>query len=220
MPLTQRQVVVLEESIVNYSFPTIYFDFVKNLRVDAGSMIALEGVVSKMLLSPIQQQVLYGLANVIYWGYANAGYQRYRVDKFLGDVRACQVERFQFMVASGRIPSLQQIKDLGMPHYSGVSFISKILAFLDPAKFCVLDLLLARLGNVPGVKAINRLKSTTQIRVTASNSDAYQKWCDECQAISGRYYSGKYRVVDIERGFFNLIQNRRLAAAQVIYHDA
>lgn len=220
MPLTQQQIDTLEDSIIGYAFPAIYFDFVKNTQINAGNMRALENAIFKMLISPHQQKTLHGLANIIYWGNANAGYQQYRVNRFLNGVTTHQIKQFQGMIVNGNIPTLRQIKNLRMPQYSGISFISKIVAFLNPAQFCVLDLLLARLGNVPGTKAIHSLSFTTQVGITANNSASYCQWCSECQAISNQYYNGQYRVVDVERGFFNLIQNGHLAAAQVIYNAA
>ena len=220
MPLTQQQVNTLQASILGYAFPAIYFDFVANTKIDAGNMVVLEGVISGMLLSPQQEQTKHGLANVIYWGNANIGYQSHRVNQFLKNITAAQLQQFQGMVANGNIPTLRQIKNIRMPEYSGISFISKIVTFLSPVQYCVLDLKLASLGKVPGVKAIHNLKVTTQVGVTANNSEAYYQWCNECQTISNQYYAGRYRVVDVERGFFNLIQNGPLRVAQDIYNAA
>ena len=107
-----------------------------------------------------------------------------------------------------------------MPQYSGISFISKILMFLNPNQYCVLDRLIAGLANQSGTKAMHNLKINTQLPVTIHNCQKYIQWCNECKKINCQYYSGKYRVVDIERGFFNLIQNGRLSNAQMIYNAA
>ncbi len=42
----------------------------------------------------------------------------------------------------------------------------------------------------------------------------------QCRAISNAYFNGQHRVVDVERGFFNLIQQGHLQLAQVIYAAA
>jgi len=215
--LTTQQVNDLETSINHYAFPPDYFDFINGTPMTARDMTVLEATINNMLLSACAQQVKYGLANVVYWGNANAGYQTHRTNKFLNGVTNQQIQQFQALVANGNIPTLQSVKQLRMPQFSGISFVSKIIAFIDPGNYCVLDLLLARLRNLPGQKALHGLTITTQIGVTRNNCAAYYAWCEECLAINNRYYGGRYRAVDIERGFFNFIQNDQLAYAQQIY---
>lgn len=218
--LTSQQINTLERSIRAYSFPAIYFDFASNVAKNAGNMRSLETIIHNMLTSKKQQQVKYGLANIIYWGNANAGYQKNRTCKFLNNVTAAQLQKFQIIVANQKMLSLRAIKKIGMPQYSGISFISKILMFLDPQQYCVLDRQIAKLANHSGTKAIHNLKINTQLPVTIHNCKIYDQWCNECQKISNQYYSGKYRVVDIERGFFELIQKKGLSNAQMIYNAA
>ena len=198
--LTKKQIGTLKKYIFGYSFPTIYFDFASNVEKNAGNMRSLETIIYTMLTSQKQQQVKYGLANIIYWGYANYGYKKYRTCKFFNNVTTAQLQKFQSIVANQKICSLQlqAIKKIGMPQYSGISFISKILMFLDPKQYCVLDLRIAKLANHSGTKAIYNLKNyATQLPVTTHNCAIYCQWCNECQKISKQYYSGKYRVVDI-----------------------
>ena len=101
-----------------------------------------------------------------------------------------------------------------------MSFISKILMFLDPAEYCVLDRQLAKLGAVPGERALHGLLFGTQIPVTAHNEAVYDAWRADCRRISTQYFGGGYRVVDVERGFFQLVQSARLVLAQRIYAAA
>ena len=219
--LTSKQINTLQKSILGYSFPAIYYDFASHVERNAGNMRNLEAIILKMLISHNQQQVRYGLANIIYWGNANAGYQKNRTCKFLMNVTAAQLRTFQSIVVSKKMLSLRAIKKIGMPQYSGISFISKILMFLNPNQYCVLDLRIADLANQSGTKAIHNLKiNKTQLPVTTRNCKIYDQWCDECQKISNQYYSGKYRAVDIERGFFDLIQHGGLSDAQMIYNAA
>ena len=107
-----------------------------------------------------------------------------------------------------------------MPQFSGISFISKILAFLDLVNYCVLDQQLARIANRGGARALNQLAQGQQLRVTANNQAAYDAWRNECAAISNAYFQGAYRVIDIERGFFHLVQTGQLQLAQAIYANA
>lgn len=219
--LTSKQINTLQKSIRGYSFPAIYYDFASDVQRNAGNMRCLETIIHNMLTSRKQQQVKYGLANIIYWGNANAGYKEYRTCQFLNNVTAAQLHKFQIIVANRKMLDLQAIKKIGMPQYSGISFISKILMFLDPEQYCVLDLRIAKLANPSGTKAICNLKNyATQLLVITHNCKIYDQWCNECQKISNQYYSGKYRVVDIERGFFDLIQKKGLSNAQMIYNAA
>ena len=227
--LTKKQISTLKRSIFGYSFPTIYFDFASNVEKDAGNMHNLETIIHNMLTSRKQQQVKYGLANIIYWGNASTGYKKYRTCQFLNNVTANQLQKFQNMVQNmvvkQKMLSLQAIKKIGMPQYSGISFISKILMFLDTKQYCVLDFHIAKLANRSGTKAIHNLKKYTKhpLPFTTHNCKIYYQWCNECQKISNQLsnqYYGNYRVVDIERGFFNLIQKGRLSDAQMIYNAA
>ena len=220
--LTKKQIGTLQKSIRGYSFPAIYYDFASHVEMNAGNIGSLETIIYNMLISQKQQQVKYGLANIIYWGNANAGYQKNRTCKFLNNVTAAQLQKFQSIVANQKMLSLRSIKRIGMPQYSGISFISKILMFLNPKQYCVLDFHIAKLANRSGTKAIHNLKKYTKhpLPFTTHNCKIYYQWCNECQKISNQYYSGKYRVVDIERRFFNLIQNKKLSSAQIIYNAA
>lgn len=218
--LTHQQISDLQESISGYSFPAVYYDFINELEITVNSMGEMEPVIREMLISEEPQIVKHGLANIIYWGNANAGYQMHRTRDFLSGTPIDKIESFQVLVSDNHIPSLTEVKNLKMKQYSGISFISKILAFLDPQNYCVLDLLLSRLQIVQSDKAISSLKLATQISVNRNNCDAYIKWCRECTSISARYFGGRYRAVDVERGFFNFIQTDQLEYAQKIYEAA
>src|SRR5262249_55407439 len=131
-----------------------------------------------------------------------------------------QIDRFRLLIATGGVPTLANIRTINMPEFSGVSFISKILAFLDPARYCVLDRGLTRLASVPG-RALHQLSVPgTQIQVTPRNERAYDAWRVECAEISAQYFGGRYRVVDVERGFFQLLQDGRVPLAQQLYAAA
>jgi hypothetical protein len=95
--------------------------------------------------------------------------------------------------------------------------------FLDPSDYCVLDQQLAKLRTPGSPKILNDLvfnQNATQIRITNHNESIYNGWCNECTEISQMYFQGTYRVVDVERGFFNLIQQNNLLDAQAIYNNA
>jgi hypothetical protein len=220
MALTERHRTTLENATREYEFPTTYYDFAAHAPVAAASLRALESTILSQLSSSNLTDVEHGLANVIYWGNVTAGYRDHRRNTFQTAVNAQQLARFQALVMAGRVPTLLQIRTLMMPGYSGMSFISKILMFLNPALYCVLDLQLLKLRTANGRGALNRIKHTTTIPLTAHNCAAYEDWRAECLHISATYFGGRYGAADIERGFFHLIQSNRIAEAQEIYNSA
>ena len=220
MSLTKVQVQELEDSINSYSFPLVYYDFDKQSKMVEKSMRCLEDRFRGMLNSNHNDQLRDGLANVVYWGNANAGYQMYRMQNFVNRVSVDHLEKFKVLIQAGEVPTLKEIGKIKMPQFSGVSFVSKVVAFLDPVNYCVLDLLLSKLSSAGSGNAISRLVVGNQIRITAVNCKAYTEWCGECAAINNEYYDGRYRVVDIERGFFNLVQKGDLTQAMELYRSA
>lgn len=220
VPLTNQQVASLQAAITHYGFPAVYFDFTVQRPVAAANMAAVEAHIHGQLTSANAQSVLHGLANVLYWGYAQIGYRDVRVNNFLAGATNAHAAVFQNLTAGRVVPTLRQIQDIHMPQFSGISFISKILAFLDPSNYCVLDQQLARLANGHGVRALNQLTQGQQIRVSANNQIAYDSWRQECAEISATYFGGAYRVIDVERGFFHLVQTGQLHLAQTIYANA
>ncbi len=223
MPLNPAQIAQLHEAITAYAFPSVYFDFNNGLEVEAQNMIEVEAVLAGQLRSQEVVTTKQGLANVLYWGYAQIGFRQNRIDDFMNNVSDQQIIDFQALITANNLPTMMAIKRIGLPQYSGISFISKILMFLNPVAYCVLDQQLTKLRTPDAPKILNELifgQHETQIRVTNHNETVYNGWCGECSAISQTYFQGKYRVVDIERGFFNLIQQNHLLDAQAIYNDA
>lgn len=218
--MNKIQVACLNAAIAGYKFPAVYFDFSGNMEVAATSMMAVEAHIHGQLTSAHQVSVVHGLANVIYWGYAQIGYRDFRVGRFMREIKSTHVVEFQKMVAGGVAPTMCQIKDIRMPEFSGVSFISKILAFLKPVSYCVLDQQISRIGSGNGPRALNILGRGPQLRITAKNQAVYDLWRNECTGISTAYFGGAYRAIDVERGFFHLVQTGQLKLAQTIYADA
>ena len=225
MPLDDRQQAELECAISNYTFPPVYYDWAAFQEVAAANVGELECVLRTLLISENPDRVRDGLANVLYWGYARIGYRDTRVRNLRTGITSGQIADFQALVrprgdpGAVRIPTLQEIAKLRMPEFSGISFISKILMFLDPCRYCVLDNQLARLAdNAP--RAIYRLRAQGQLPVNEASERAYEDWRTECLKISHDYYDERYRAVDIERGFFTLIQSNQLPLACTIYANS
>jgi hypothetical protein len=188
-------------------------------------MAGVENHINVDLKSGIPIQVKYGLANVLYWGYAQIGYGKIRVQKIVNNVSSAQLEDFIGIVSNGNTPSLKDVHHIGMPEYSGMSFISKILMFLDPIHYCTLDQQISKLRNPPGASMnvlddLNFPPNCTQIRVTCHNESVYENWRTKCSYISATYYNGSFRCADIERGFFALIQSGNESTAISILNNA
>ncbi|MBV4474827.1 hypothetical protein [Pseudomonas botevensis] len=224
MALSSTQIHDLDYAIRNYSFPLDYYDY--NLAhthnpQKASSIRHLEAIIQSQLKSGVPVDTEQGLGNIIYWGNATAGYRDSRFANFRTRIGAyAPYPGFNGLIA-GSAASLGNIRRLGYPGYSGISFVSKILMFLDPQNYCVLDLQISKLRRTgrPIPRALDRLKVyTTRIPITRNNELVYGLWCDECRSISQTYYTGRYRVADIERGFFELIKVD-MAKALAIYSD-
>lgn len=222
MPLNHNQQQTLKNSISRYSFPAIYYDFINNRQINPKDMRVLEEYILRLLRSKNIADVKYGLANVLYWGYANVGYRDTRVNIFINNTKDKQIKSFQELVLNGTVPDMITIKKLNLPEFSGMSFVSKIMMFLDPINYCVLDKQVSKLRNPECMKALSHLAFgpyETTIRISQNNQNVYNAWREECRAISAQYYYNLYRVADVERGFFTLIQTNRLAAARKIYNN-
>jgi hypothetical protein len=223
MPLNHNQQQTLKCSIIGYSFPAIYYDFTNKRKVNAPNMGVVEEYIFRLLRSNNVIDVKYGLANVLYWGYARIPYGLTRVHNFIKNTTDNQINRFQELLLNGAVPNMATIKNLHLTEFSGMSFLFKVLMFLDPINYCVLDTKVSKLRIPEGTKALSHLAfgpKETRIRISQNNENVYNSWREECRAISGQYYNNVYRVADIERGFFNLIQTDELATAQKIYNNA
>lgn len=219
MPLTNHQIRTLGSAITTYRFPTVYFDCSLQRQINASGMSVVEHYIGPRLRSAAQADVGCGLRNVLHWGYAQVGYGVVREKKFCANITPAHISGFIALTHSpSATPNLIDIAKLRMPEYSGISFVSKILMFLNPSDYCTLDLQLTKLRTSSTIhRAIGQLKFTSQIGITRHNQSVYDAWRRECRDISNTYYGGRYRVADIERGFFHLIQKGDLANAIDIY---
>lgn len=187
MSLDRQQVKEFREAIEAYRFPSVYFDFDTRREVRASDMRAIESAIGDMLRSSATDRIRDGLANVLYWGYAQIGYRDDRVRRFRDQVTDDQLGSFVSLISSGN-PGLATIGAIRLPQFSGISFVSKVLMFIDPDRYCVLDKQLLKLGAGSGHRALHRVSAGSRIRITAQNEDAYNDWRVECTAMSRRYF--------------------------------
>ena len=216
--LANNQVVALRNAITGYAFPCACYDFINNTPNHQPNMLAVENLIRVDLTSGNTSSVKNGLSNVLYWGYARIGFRDFRLARFRTKVTVeklmISATLFQNIVGDG----LMQIKAIGLSEFSGMSFISKVRMFLDPENYVIFDKQILKMNQiqVPTVLSeISFAQTETRIRVSGPNVKVYNNWCRKCTSISKTYFGGQYRAVDVERGFFTLIQggNTQLAAA-------
>lgn len=223
MTLSKDEVNTLEKAIKGYDFPCVYYDYLDNQRVEHSNMRPVEEYLKKSLTSGNSELVNNGLSNVLYWGYARVGYREKRIRIFRNQVTKGQLDDAALLFADIREDCLKEIKRIRLPQFSGMSFITKIRMFLDPTNYVVLDRQIIKMKG----KQLNNLLDNitfgnreTQIRITKNNVDIYVNWCNKCKEISHSYFGDKYRAVDIERGFFKLIESGRVEEAAKILSNA
>ncbi len=222
MALSSEQKKILNDAIKAYRFPPALFDFAKKRAVCLPNMKAVEKQIREDLVSGNPRRVKNGLSNVIFWGWAQReGRQKYWVNRFRQTVTPKQVRACTNLFSTRRPPTLQEIKCLNLPSFSGMSFISKIRMFLDPRRSATLDMQLAKLRCVRPRTILSGLKMPTkQIRITDHNEQIYDDWCKILVQISKAYFEGRYNAADVERGFFHLVQCGSLKQAATILHYA
>ncbi len=211
----------LRNAIEQYRFPTVTYDFDEEQEVCHADMRDVEDCIREQLRDKKTRTVTEGLANVLYWGYANSpGRRVHRVEKFLQNVTEEMVDDFISVAESQETPGLFDIKKIGLPQFSGMSFVTKIVMFLDPDRHPVLDLKIAELfsqtSQFPPLKdlvfrkrADFGKKADTCIRITKKSECVYEKWASWCRdtAASVNEESGSarsIRAVDVERAVFAL----------------
>lgn len=212
-------------AIREYDFPTVTCDFdTGEEEVRHADMGGVEDRIRGLLISPCRKQVKDGLSNVLYWGYANSpGRRGDRVKSFRRDVTDDQLDSFAKIAACKPQPGPVDIKRIGLPQFSGMSFITKIMMFLDPARYPVLDMKIAEAfsqsSDFPPLEDLVFRKHADcgkreAIRVTRMNECVYRKWASWCRDIADWVNSesgalcGGVRAVDVERAVFTLADSR------------
>jgi len=208
------------ESLINainsYDFPLECYDFPNSRPVVGVKTYAeLEGIIGNQLLSNDFNIVKDGLSNVLYWGYStSAGRRNDRVARFRSEVSNLKLNQFIELRDSSSGLSLSGIKDIGLPQFSKVSFVSKILMFFDPERFVVLDLQLAKIKQEKSSVLFQALvRHQTCLPINAANTEFYRQWCSFCSNVSGDLQEFGFRPVDIERGIFTIVKRQSPAKA-------
>jgi len=143
------------------------------------------------------------------------GFQPARVKDFRAKVTADQMARAAALFPQLKGLGIRKLRDLRLPQFSQLTFLSELRTFLDPEQYCVLDRTLVQ---IPALK--NEFKvSGNAIPATIGNERAYQWWVDLCARIADRLTPPR-RPVDVERGFFHLVDTGQIDAADSIFRLA
>ena len=141
---------LLCRTVQAFSFPAVTFDFVNDRACRHSDMRGVEKHVRDLLCSGDSCAVRDGLSNVLYWGWAQApGLRDFKVAAFRkklqpGDHRLAGFSKLVKSMPESATDRLLALKCLKLPQFSQMSFTTKILMFLDPNSYPVLDLKLAK----------------------------------------------------------------------------
>ena len=221
----------LRAAIERYHFPTVTYNFEKHEEIRHPDMRSVESWVRRLLLARNRCGVRYGLSNVLYWGYMNSpGLRDFRVRAFRENVTDDQLDSFMRLACRTPAPGPLDIKRIGLPQFSGMSFVTKIMMFLDPDRRPVLDMKIAEAfsqsSDFPPLQALAfhrkadfGKKADTQVRITRPNECVYNEWAAWCMSIAAWANAESespcrgIRAVDVERAVFTLAESPDRAGA-------
>jgi hypothetical protein len=206
---------VLERAIDAYSYPFVAFDFENDCELKFPTIRDLERHIQTNLTGGDAGRLKDALSSILYWGFYRMGFQPARVKDFRARVTADQIARAAALFPQLTGSDIRKLRDLHLPQFGQLTFLSKLRTFLDPERYCIMDRSLAQ---IPALK--NEFKvSGKAIPVTVGNERAYQRWVDLCGRIADTL-SPHRRPVDVERGFFQLVDTGQIAAADSILRRA
>ena len=234
LPLKQYAA-LLCETVRDYDFPPVTYDFAKEKEICHGSMRDVEKCIHDLLCSGDTRKVKDGLSKVLYWGHANSKHLQKSSLKNLRETADAELKRkldrfmqlAQELARPSIVPSggdLLKIANLGIPQFqSGVSFVSKILMFLNPMNYPVLDTRIAKFNTMIAEAYTNSFcsplhdlklnKAGNSIPIAGrknKNPDVYDIWACWCRKIakvvnaSPESPCNHFRPVDVERALFTL----------------
>ena len=226
LPLKQYAA-LLCEAIEDYDFPAVTYDFTEEKPIHHDSMLAVEQYIGTLLRSKDFSAVKDGLSNVLYWGYARQPIRDFRASDFRKTIpdpeREPKLDQFAQLMRSGRSDLFQSIKKLQLRQFSQISFVSKILMFLDPTRYPVLDLKIAEAFAKSSFLPLQNLTfATNGIPITERNATAYDAWACWCREIATVVNGAPVspccgvRAVDVERAIFTLADSQATDKARVL----
>lgn len=229
----------------NYNYPAIGLCSIRDLDIVSkwqdyfkknqfATTLELDNHHHKLLLSEHDSEVLLGIYSVIYWGYITSGAKSVtRCDwlsvgnaknndhslSYHGKDYAVNIirESKKLLDKSDYVGALLEIRKL--PHI-GVSFGTKLLAFIDPENVGVLDEKILR--HLSTGSFCHVLEETVIVRLNKKNNSAnkFQDYCESLNVIkiqlnnkgfgwcdvSGAKLS-RFRAIDVERALFSIAKS-------------
>ncbi len=224
MKVDDEKIRRLRKAISDYDFPMVVYDFQKQSEKSGfGSYRTLEQYIRDMLVSDRNDAIKNGLSNVLYWGYATTpGLQRVRIQRFRSQVTDHQLSAFSRIIGAASSIGLSDVSKCELPQFSNLSFISKVLMFIDPSQYVTLDLQLSKIKKSEVSTCFRYLKvCPTYLPVNEQNQKFYSSWCKTCAELAQEYfYSDGARAVDVERGLFTLVRNNETDFAASLLNQA
>ena len=224
MALSDDLLKILHQAIHDYDFPCVTFDFKNQHEIKHDSMKGVEAEIRSQLLVDEPEMVRDGFSNVLYWGYARTGYRSTRVKRFRETATIVQLHRARRTLQQLEGPGVRRIAQLKLPEFSGLSFVSKVRMFLDPANYVVLDRQLLQLRKHKHTNIFHEVaigSREKRIRINEVNEAVYERWSSSCRQVAAQYFSDRdVRAVDVERGIFYLVQTGRAHYAVEILANA
>ena len=212
---------VLCDALGDYGFPKVTWDFRGATETRHESMSSVEERVGELLRSGDPGSIRDGLSNVLYWGHARQpGRRDFKVRDFRravseGDPGLAKFAEFARSLEESPAPAgrsgLLAVRRLRLRQFGQISFASKVLMFLDPTRFPVLDLKIARAfanGGFPPLAGLGF--GPGGIPITRRNANAYGGWARWCGSVAGLVNEEPasprrdLRAVDVERALFTL----------------
>ena len=138
-----------------------------------------------------------------------------RVDKFLKEVDKEKLKNAKALFCGFKGDSLKEIKRIGLPQFSNISFASKLRMFLDPQNYVTLDLKLLKIKESRIHTFFDDVaKYSTCIPINSENCRQYALWSQKCKETASTYFRDMEIIaVDVERGVWKLIDKDRLEEA-------
>ena len=226
---------LLCKTIGKYDFPPVTYDFAENKEICHGSMRDVEKCIHNLLCSGDTRKVKDGLSKVLYWGHANnkllqtSSLKKFREAPDADELKR-KLDRFVRLARELARPSivpsggdLLKIKELGIPQFGRVSFVSKVLMFLDPARYPVLDTTIAnKVVNLCFSLCFPPLQGLKfeSLKISLDSARAYDTWACWCREIASVVNNTPespcldVRAVDVERALFALADLKNIDEAK------
>lgn len=217
MPLNRQQLSTLISAIKEYDYPAKLYDFKKGKEILFNGMRELEDYLKNGLVSNDLETVKFALANIVYWGNINSGYCQNCTQKFLNGITdkklECAINLFSKIEGDG----LKELKKIGLPQFTNMSFISKLRMFLDPETYVTLDRKLLKI-KTSGVQTLfdNISEQQTYIPINQQNCNGYLLWCKKCKQTAKACENEEVIAVDVERGIFHMVDEGEIHQAAMI----